>query len=87
MYQEKQAADAYKRQSLVMLDEAIGDDEKLQDALGQVEELTKCMEEEKQRHRNEVRKRGREGGTPTKDSLVMLDEAIGDDEKLQDALG
>ncbi len=54
MYQEKQAADAYKRQSLVMLDEAIGDDEKLKDTLVQVEQLTKQLEEEKQRHKDEV---------------------------------
>ncbi|XP_072041458.1 shootin-1-like [Amphiura filiformis] len=54
MYQEKQAADAYKRQSLVLLDEAIGDDDKLIDALNQVEQLTKQLEEEKQRHKVEV---------------------------------
>ena len=37
-----------------MLDEAIGDDEKLKDALEQVEQLTKSLEEERQRHKEEV---------------------------------
>ena len=37
-----------------MLDEAIGDDEKLKDALDQVEQVTKSLEEERQRHRKRL---------------------------------
>ncbi|XP_022094339.1 shootin-1-like isoform X2 [Acanthaster planci] len=54
MYKERQAADAHKRQSMLMLNEAIGPDEKMEEVMKEVEILTKELADEKQKHEKEI---------------------------------
>ncbi|XP_071792881.1 shootin-1-like isoform X2 [Asterias amurensis] len=54
MYKERQTADAHKRQSMLMLNETIGPDEKMEEVMNEVDQLTKKLADEKQKHEKEI---------------------------------
>lgn len=55
MYSEKEAADAARRQSLLMLNDTLEDNERVAELLQEVEKLTTTVEEERLRHKKELK--------------------------------
>nr|XP_054766084.1 shootin-1-like [Lytechinus pictus] len=55
-YAKNKEAEAYKRQSAMLVSDAISGDDKLIQSMTEMEKLTKELEEEKERHRLEVKR-------------------------------